>query len=307
MGRTPVLRGMCVTFTGALLVLHASGSGTISAVLQSEMVPDPVAQKPTFSARTEAVRVDVLVTDNGRPVRGLTGADFDVLDNGVRQEVTLVSSEQLPLNVVLALDASSSVTGERLEHLRAAGLALIRGLDKEDQAALVTFNQTVRLGSPLTREVERVQEAIGRIASGGTTALFDATYAAMVLAESDVGRNLLIVFTDGTDTASYLSHDAVVDAARRTDVVAYGAVVAGHGRLKFLNEFVEQTGGTLLEIQSTSDLSNAFLRILDEFRQRYLLSYSPRGVGPTGWHRIEVKVKNRRASVKARAGYLAGR
>jgi len=293
MSRPPhVLMTETLALTVALLLLYA---------------PSAALQKETFRSTTEAVRVDVLVTEEGQPVRGLIRDDFQVLDNGVPQQVTLISSEQLSLNVVLALDASASVTGERLTHLQAAGRALLRGLDKKDQAALLTFNNTVRLGSPLTGDVERVQRAIDQIAPDGNTVLFDATYAAMVLAESDVARNLLIVFTDGADTGSYLRREAVVDAARRSDVVAYGAVVAGRDRPKFLGDFVKQTGGSLLEVRSTGDLSNAFLRILNEFRQRYLLSYSPRGVAPAGWHRIEVKVKNRRAAVKARAGYLAGK
>jgi VWFA-related protein len=174
------------------------------------------------------------------------------------------------------------------------------------QVALLTFNHALHLGSPPTSDTERVQQAIERIAPGGSTALFDATYAAMVMAESDVGRSLLIVFTDGADTASYLRREAVVDAARRTEVVAYGAAVASRRRPKFLRDFVEQTGGSLLEIESTGDLPNAFLRILEEFRQRYLLTYSPRNVAKTGWHRIDVGVKNRRVSVKARAGYQSG-
>ena len=67
------------------------------------------------------------------------------------------------------------------------------------------------------------------------------------------------------------------------------------------------TGGSVLEIESTRDLSQTFLRILEEFRQRYLLSFSPRGVSSTGWHRLEVRVKGRRGTVNARAGYQAGR
>lgn len=285
----------------ALWILAAFAAATVP--VGASLTPP---QTPTFSAKVEAVRVDVLVTENGRPVRGLTREDFEIRDNGVPQDVTLVSSEQLPLTVVLALDASDSVTGERLKHLQAAASALIHGLDRKDQAALLTFNHTLSLGSPLTNDIEAVQQAIERIAPSGSTALFDATYAAMVLAESDVGRSLLIVLTDGADTASFMRREAVVDAVRRTEVVAYGAAVAARGRPKFLKDFVEQTGGSLLEIESTGDLPNAFLRILEEFRQRYLLSYSPRNVTKTGWHRIDVRVKNRRVSVKARAGYQSG-
>lgn len=284
----------------------STAPGAVLVALSLFAVSPAAPQTPTFSSRVEAVRVDVLVTENGRPVRGLTRDDFEIRDNGVPQDVTLISSEELPLNIVLVLDASNSVRGERLDHLQAAARALVAALARKDRAALVTFSHTVRLGSPLTGDASQLRQAIAGIAPGGNTALFDASYVAMALAESDVGRDLLVVFTDGADTASYLRRETVVDAARATEVVAYGAVVVGRDRPKFLDDFAKQTGGSVLEIRSSSDLSSAFLRILEEFRQRYLLSYSPRGVARSGWHRIEVRVKNGHALVKARAGYVAG-
>ena len=107
-------------------------------------------QNAAFSAKVEAVRVDVLVTDKGQPVRGLAPADFEIFDNGVLQQVDLVSFEQIPLNVILALDMSESVAGERLDHLRRGGQALLSGLKKEDQATLVTFRHDVTLDADLT-------------------------------------------------------------------------------------------------------------------------------------------------------------
>ena len=141
----------------------------------------------------------------------------------------------------------------------------------------------------------------------GQTALVDGTSAAIALAGSDVGRSLLIVFSDGVDTASFLSPDVVLQSARRSDVVVYGVAMRSRIEPTFLKHLGELTGGAVLEIESTTDLSQTFLRILEEFRQRYLLSFSPRGVSPTGWHRLEVRVKGRRATVNARAGYQAGR
>ena len=75
----------------------------------------------------------------------------------------------------------------------------------------------------------------------------------------------------------------------------------------FNRELTSLTGGSLIEIASTRDLSTAFLRILEEFRQRYVVSYTPRGVSRDGWHRLEVRLKGRRATIRARPGYLAGR
>jgi tight adherence protein B len=266
----------------------------------------PAPQQPTFSAKVEAVRVDVLVTSDGRPVAGLGTSDFEVRDNGVLQDVAVVSTEQLPLNVVLALDVSDSVKGVRLTHLRAASEALIGGLPPRDRAALLTFSHLLTLASPLTADLARVRGAIAGMQAHGATALFDATYTGMVLGEADTGRSLLIVFTDGADTASFLARDAVLGAARSTEVVVYGAAVALPGRSAFVKDVAERTGGSLLELESIADLPGAFLRILDEFRQRYVLTYTPKGVASTGWHRLEVQVKGRRVLVKARAGYQAG-
>jgi VWFA-related protein len=262
------------------------------------------AQNASFSARVEAVRVDVLVTDRGQPVRGLGPADFEIVDNGVPQQVDLVSFEQIPLNVILALDMSESVAGERLDHLRTAGHALVDGLKKDDQAALVTFRNAVTLETDLTADAGVVRGALDGAEPDGETALVDGSYAAMVVGESDVGRALLIIFSDGLDTSSWLQPDAVLENAKRSDVVAY-AVSVGRAKSEFLRDLTSFSGGQLFEIEKTANLSSIFLSVLEEFRQRYLVSYTPRSVAKDGWHRLTVRVK-RGGTVKARPGYLAG-
>jgi Ca-activated chloride channel family protein len=264
-----------------------------------------VTQGPTFASKVEAVRVDVLVTEQARPVRDLQAAEFEVFDNGVRQEVDLVSFEQIPLNAILALDMSVSVAGERLDHLRTAARGLLDGLKKEDQAALVTFNHVVFQGSGLTTSLERVRTAIDRAVAPGETSLVDGVYTGMILGESDVGRSLLIVFSDGFDTSSWLSADSVLDTAKRGDVVVYAVAVGTSPKATFLRDLSALTGGTFFRAETTKDLATTFLGILNEFRHRYLVSYSPRDVVKGGWHKLEVRVKRKGVTVKARPGYLA--
>ena len=296
------------------------------AVLVSSSAVGAAAQTPTFSAGIEAVRVDVLVTDGDRPLLGLGAADFEVRDNGVLQDVSLVSGpadveardsgvqpdvglvggQELPLNVILALDTSASVSGEPLDHLRSAGRALLDRLEPEDRGALLTFSHEVTLREELTHDMDRVRTALAQARPRGETAVIDGSYAAMMLGETEIGRDLLIVFTDGIDTSSWLTGDQVLDTARRSDIVVYGVSVRGSDRSEFLQELCKLAGGSLLEVDSTRDLSAAFVGIIDEFRHRYVLSYSPRGVSPDGRHELEVTVKDRRATVKARAGYVAG-
>src|SRR4030095_1781255 len=140
---------------------------------------DPATSSTPFSTKSEPVRVDFLFTERGQPVRGLGPADFEILDNGVLQQVDLVSFEQIPLNVILALDMSESVAGERLEHLRSASQALLNGLKKEDQAALVTFRHDVTLEADLSADPPKVRAALDHADPAGETALVDGAYAAM--------------------------------------------------------------------------------------------------------------------------------
>jgi VWFA-related protein len=128
----------------------------------------------------------------------------------------------------------------------------------------------------------------------------------MVLGESDVGRSLVLVFSDGLDSGAWLSADEVLDIARRCDAVVYGVSAGQSPKSDFLADLSETTGGKLFKVESTKDLSAAFLSVLDEFRHRYVVSYSPRGVSPDGWHQLTVRVKGRNATVKARPGYFAG-
>jgi VWFA-related protein len=278
----------------------------LALVLTLEASGGRAQQSPAFSSKIEAVRVDVLVTDNGQPVRGLRPGDFEVTDNGVPQVVDLVSFDEVPLNVILALDMSDSVAGERLEQLRGAGGGVLAALKKGDQAALVSFSHAVQLGAGLTSNVASVQAALGEAQSSGQTALVDGAYAGIMVGESDAGRALLIVFSDGVDTSSWLRADAVLDTAKRADVVVYGVSVVSRLKPEFLRDLTSLTGGRLFEIDKTANLASTFLGILDEFRHRYLVSYTPKGVAKDGWHKLDVRVRNRRGAIKARPGYLAG-
>jgi Ca-activated chloride channel homolog len=258
-----------------------------------------------FTSRIEAVRVDVLVTENGRPVPSLRPSDFEVLDNGVPQTIDLASFEQMPLNVVLGLDMSASLQGLRLGHLQTAGRTLLGGLKGGDRAGLVTFSHVVSPDLELTADLDRVRAALDNVQGSGMTAVIDASHAGMLMGEADAGRSLLLMFSDGVDTASWLTAASVLETARRGDVVVYGVEIGG-GRAGFTRQLSEATGGRLITIESTKDLSASFTAILEEFRMRYLISYSPEGVSASGWHRLEVRVRGRGLTVRARPGYFAG-
>jgi VWFA-related protein len=264
------------------------------------------ATQPTFSARVEGIRVDVLVTDaSRRPLRGLTPADFSIRDNGVLQEVDVVSFGETSLNVGLAFDLSESVAGAPLTRLQAANQALTAALQPADRLALVTFDHVVTLRCALTSSRACANDALAEAKPTGETALVDGVFAGMVVGESDAGRSLLMVFSDGLDTASWLSADRVLDMGRRSDVVVYPIASKG-ARPDFLDELATLTGGRLHEVGWNDDLSDTFRAILDEFRYRYLVTYTPKGVAKDGWHKLDVRVNRSGARVKARPGYQGG-
>ena len=117
-------------------------------IVLSIAVSGMTAQQPVFRVRTELVRIDALVTDDGTPVTGLTASDFEVLDNGVRQRITAVGAvEAVQLGVVL--DVSGSMTGDRLEIARAATLDLLDQLKRGERFAIVAFaDQVARIARP---------------------------------------------------------------------------------------------------------------------------------------------------------------
>ena len=284
----------------------------------------------TFRSGAEAVAVDALVMDGRRPVGGLTASDFELRDRGVVQSIDSVAFEDVPLNVMLALDTSRSLEGPPLEELKQAAVAVVRLLRPGDRAALITFNDYVTLRAGWTAEIRQLETAIRQTEAAGNTALYDAAYSSLTLRHTRPGRTLALLFSDGDDTASWLPGDTVLDIARRNEVVVYAVEKpSGFWRPGFRLDFHSgpQTGapdvaapgaaravpartrpgdgrsGTLRATRPGS-LRATFVRIIKESRTRYLLTYTPRGVDAGGWHPLEVKLKGRRGTVTARRGYL---
>ena len=268
-----------------------------------------VAQQTVFKSGVDLVRIDALVTAGGKPVTGLGPSDFELLDNGVTQVVDLAGPDAR-FNVILALDVSGSVRVERFAALQDGVRAVLGQLRAGERVSLLTFNDDVALRSPLTADVASVGRSLASIQPSGNTSMNDAVFTALSIPDNDA-RALLLLFSDGADNSSWLSGGHVIEAARRADIVVCPVAVAvsvqsGLRSARFLEALADRTGGRLFHAESLRTLRTSMLQVLTEFRSRYVIAYTPKGVArDDGWHRVEVRLKGTRADIKAKDGYLA--
>lgn len=318
--------------------MSRSASALALAAMAVALLAVPIGSQQRFRSRTDGVRVDVLVTDGSQRLRGLTAGDFELRDNGVVQRISAIDVEGIPLNLICVLDTSDSVAGARLQALAGGVLALVDLLRDVDHASVVSFATLVSIRTPLTSDRAALRRGLTELRAAGLTSLRDATFAGLAIREADPSRTLMLVFSDGEDTSSWLSGARVIDAAKRSDVVVYalrtppapptapivdvrdirpdsmrrrqpGVSISVPQETasrpdRFLQAIAEETGGQLRTAKTDKDLTAAFTAILGEFRERYVLSYLPEGVPSSGWHELSVRVKGRKATVTARRGYF---
>jgi VWFA-related protein len=311
----------------------------VAALVFAGLASMPVVARqdpgPAFRTAVDAVRVDVAVHRSGRPVSGLRAEDFELTDNGVPQEIRDVTFEKSAIDVTVALDLSRSVSGETLMRLRQGIDRLESRLRADDRMKVVTFSMRIRRLMDFSESRERANDVLATVAAGGATSLADTLTVLLTSAVPPDRRQLIIVFSDGADTASITEEDTLMAVARRTSpTVAFvqpgGAATLEWGRpanqsgapipdltsirppnvvrratpLPALYRLLAaETGGQVLP--STPDvLSNAFGRLLDDFRSSYVLLFSPKGVDSSGFHELRVRVRREGSfDVRARRGY----
>ena len=269
--------------------------------------------QPTFRAGVDVVRIDASVMNGLSPVTDLTVDHFTVSDNGVVQELQSVSLDAVPLSLTMLLDSSASMEGERLHDLIDAVSALIKSLRPDDASALITFSEAMRFQVPLTRDRPRLLSALTGLVAAGYTSLNDAAFVAMQMRPSEPGdsRPVLLIFSDGQDSSSWLSSAQLLEAARRSSMLTHvveliGADQGGVSRSSdVLRDLASAGGGRHWVAQNSGDLRGLFDRALKDLRTRYLLTYVPKGVTRDGWHDVKITLKGARGDITARPGYFA--
>ena len=200
----------------AVVAAIAIGAGAIDA-----------RQAATFHASGQAVTIDVSVHDGKRPVTGLGAADFALTDNGVAQHVDVFAIAEIPLDVTLVLDVSSSVDGVMLARLKAGVLDVARAMRPEERLRLLAVQHYLREIVPLRSA--SAPPGLDQLNADGATSLYDGLAAALMTSSPVAGRRqLTIAFTDGGDTASILGAPVAADIAGRAGSVIYAVVPVDH-------------------------------------------------------------------------------
>lgn len=296
---------------------HARGV-LIAAVVAAGVAAVPAQQRPTYSARADLVSVDVSVRRGNNPIANLTAADFRLHDNGVEQTIEAVSIEAVPIDVTLFHDTSPSLSG-KLDDLKSDIRRIVELLRPADRVRLVTFGMQVDVTPwwPASEPIDLSRVKVGRI-----SAVNDALIVAMLRRPEPDRRHLIVALTDAVDAGSALSTASVDAVASRADGVLHlvrmpqkaGArytagqwlpIMGDHGGPEALGAAAQRTGGRVHDASGSRDIIAAFRLAFDDFRQSYVLRYSPNGVERPGWHEIQVAVPGHPdAIVRARRGYF---
>ncbi len=296
---------------------------------------EPVPPPPQETLRVEVPVVNVYATvktKQGALVGDLEAKDFEVRENGQRQELRYFAREtDRPLTLALLVD--TSISQQQVLPLEKELVAefLRRILRPGDLSLLITFDVNVDLLQDFTEEVERVDRALGRARintpvdlgpfprhGAAGTRLYDAVYlAAREKLGPEVGRKAIILVSDGVDAGSMVKDKQALEAAQRGDTMIYSIGVAdpdfyrqatgrAYGGSSVLKKLSEETGGRAIFPDNARELREAFEQIAAELRSQYSLGYTPSNRARDGsFRKIEVKVKRDGTRIQARKGYYA--
>jgi Ca-activated chloride channel family protein len=300
-----ILGGMCIALT------------SVNAQLPVE------PGQEVFRSAVDVVTIQASVRDGrGRLVEGLTRTDFEVRDNGqLRSLVDFRSDRQSPVTLAILVDMSGSMSmGAKIAMARQAYTSVLSQLGEQDEVALFTFDSSLHERQGFTRDLTLLRDGLSRFEAFGATSLYDATAAAARrLAEQPASHRAIVVLTDGIDTSSSLTAGEVSGLASSIDVPVYivATVPSVDHRAMMeatergaqsdtadLRDLAEWTGGQLAFASTLTETVVVASRIVDGLRHQYVLAIE--AAPDHEWRRLDVRVRNSSATVKARSGYFGG-
>jgi Ca-activated chloride channel family protein len=284
----------------------------------------PPAQAPSFRAGVDIVSLNVTVTDGSQKyVTDLAQDDFQVYEDGVKQEVTLFNRTNLPIALALLMDTSASMEA-RLGTAQEAAIGFARRLRPQDLAEVVDFDSRVVVLQGFTSKATELEAAIKKTSAGGSTSMYNAIYIALkdlkkVVATSadDIRRQAIVLLSDGEDTSSLLPFEEVLDLAKRSETAIYSIGLRssegmssgskGFKEAEFvLRQLSQETGGRAFFPNQVTDLNGIYGQIADELSSQYTVGYVSKNPKRDGaWRRIVVRTDRTGTTARTKQGYFA--
>ena len=290
---------------------------------QPPAAPQTARQTPAFRAGVELVSLNVTVTDGtGRYVTNLEQEDFNVFEDGVKQEVTFFNKTNLPIALALMIDTSASMDA-KLPTAQEAAIGFVRKLRAQDVAEIIDFDSRVTIAAAFTNDGSELEQAIRKTSAGGSTSLYNAIYIALkdlkkLVAKNveEIRRRAIVVLSDGEDTSSLLPFEEVLDLAKRSETAIYSIGLRsgdastesrGFREAEFaLRQFAQETGGRAFFPSQLPELAKVYGQISDELSSQYTVGYTSRNPRRDGaWRRIVVRVNGQQLAARTKQGYFA--
>lgn len=257
----------------------------------------------------EVVQITAVVSDGGRFVPGLPQRAFRLLEDGVPQDIAHFSSEGSPLEIVVAVDVSASMS-ESMPQLKNAVRKFLSALGPQDQVTLAAFNDNMFTLARRETAVAQRLRAVDRLAPWGGTALYDVIIRGIQQLSQQSGRRVLVVFSDGDDRTSRSTLDTVESEVRASDATLFMVALGRGAREEQLRSGIERlvdmSGGRALFVEQSDRLGEAFGDILLELSNQYLIGYQSSNPARDGaWRELTIEVPGHGYTVRARQGYRA--
>jgi VWFA-related protein len=304
----------------------------------------PAEDDSTLKIDTSLVVVPVSVLDrDGKYVPDLKSDNFQIYENGIKQEISDFGSTETPFHVALLLDMSGS-TRFRVEEIQDAALAFVNKLRPQDQVMVVAFDNTVRVVAEFTNDRDQLTRAILRTRTGSSTRVYDSLDLVLTERFAKIsGRKAMVIFSDGVDTSSRLTTKAeilehVEESGTLVYSIRYDTLVQSEASLmgiqpgrpgqrapmpmpmpmrdqlkaeyaeaaKYLENLSRHSGGRYYDVDTITDIQQAFTGIAEELRRQYWIGYYPSNQTRDGSYRkIRVTVDQPETAIRAREGYRA--
>jgi Ca-activated chloride channel family protein len=261
----------------------------------------------TESTGVDVVLVPFVVTDDRRRfVKGLQRSEFRVFEDEVAQDVSYFEAEEVPLEIVVAVDISGSMT-KSMPQLKQALKRFVQAFKPTDRATLVGFNHQVYVLRRRDTDRAALTSSIDGLTAAGGTSLYDAILTSLDLLGPEVQRRAVLVFSDGDDQSSLTSSEPVERRVRSSDAVAYFITLGGSGEgRRVLTRLAEISGGRTFSIGGIGEIDEALDVVREELENQYLIGYTPRNTSRDGtYRRLRVAASQQRHQIRARQGYRA--